>query len=57
MMNACQNRSYMVSSAKANDYLMGKTRFKDTLKKTLTSFNVDVANWEACAQDRTCGAI
>ena len=29
-----------------------KKRFKDTLKKTLTSFNIDVANWEACAQDR-----
>ena len=27
-------------------------RFKDTLKKTLTRFNIDVTNWEACAQDR-----
>ena len=27
-------------------------RFKDTLKKTLTSFNIDVTNWEVCAQDR-----
>ena len=24
-------------------------RFKDTLKKTLTSFNIDVTNWEVCA--------
>ena len=29
-----------------------RKRFKDTLKKTLTSFNIDVTNWEACAQDR-----
>ena len=29
-----------------------KKRFKDTLKKTLTRFNIDVTNWEACAQDR-----
>ena len=29
-----------------------KKRFKDTLKKTLTSFNIDVTNWEAYAQDR-----
>ena len=29
-----------------------KKRFKDTLKKTLTSFNIDVTNWEVCAQDR-----
>ena len=28
-----------------------KKRFKDTLKKTLTSFNIDVTNWEVCAQD------
>ena len=27
-------------------------RFKDTLKKTLTSFNIDVTNWEVCSQDR-----
>ena len=27
-------------------------RFKDTLEKTLTSFNIDVTNWEVCAQDR-----
>ena len=27
-------------------------RFKDTLKKTLTSFNIDATNWEVCAQDR-----
>ena len=27
-------------------------RFKDTLKKTLTSFNIDVSNWEVCAQVR-----
>ena len=27
-------------------------RFKDTLKKTLTSFNINVTNWEVCAQDR-----
>ena len=30
-----------------------KKRFKYTLKKTLTSFNIDVTNWEVCAQDRT----
>ena len=29
-----------------------KKRFKDTLKKTLTIFNIDVTNWEVCAQDR-----
>ena len=29
-----------------------KKRFKDTLKKTLTSFNIDVTNWEVCPQDR-----
>ena len=29
-----------------------KKCFKDTLKKTLTSFNIDVTNWEVCAQDR-----
>ena len=29
-----------------------KKRFKNTPMKTLTSFNIDVANWEACAQDR-----
>ena len=29
-----------------------KKRFKDILKKTLTSFNINVANWEVCAQDR-----
>ena len=28
-----------------------KKHFKDTLKKTLTSFNINVANWEVC-QDR-----
>ena len=27
-------------------------RFKDTLKKTLSSFNIDATNWEVCAQDR-----
>ena len=27
-------------------------RFKDTRKKILGSFNIDFANWEACAQDR-----
>ena len=30
-----------------------KKRSKDTLKKTLTSFNIDMTNWEVCAQDRT----
>ena len=29
-----------------------KKCFKDTLNKTLTSFNINVANWEVCAQDR-----
>ena len=29
-----------------------KKRFKDTLKKNLTSFNIDVTNWEVCAKDR-----
>ena len=29
-----------------------KKRFKDTIKKTLTSFNIEVTNWEVCAQDR-----
>ena len=29
-----------------------KKRFTDTLKKTLTRFNIDVTNWEVCAQDR-----
>ena len=27
-------------------------RFKNTLKKTLTSFNIDVTNWQAYAQYR-----
>ena len=27
-------------------------RFKDTRRKTLTSFNIDVTNWDVCAQDR-----
>ena len=37
-----------------------KKGFKDTLKKTLTSFNIDVtkvANWEVCAQDRPLGPV
>ena len=29
-----------------------KKSFKDTPKKTLTSFNIGVTNWEVCAQDR-----
>ena len=29
-----------------------KKRFKHTTKKTLTSFNIDVTNWEVCAQYR-----
>ena len=29
-----------------------KKRFKDNLKKTLTSFNIDLTNWKVCAQDR-----
>ena len=29
-----------------------KKRFKDTLKKTLTSFNIDATKWEVCAQHR-----
>ena len=29
-----------------------KKRFKDTLKKTLISFNIDVTKWEVCARDR-----
>ena len=29
-----------------------KKRSKDTLKNTITSFNIDVTNWEVCAQDR-----
>ena len=29
-----------------------KKRFEDTLKKTLTSFNIDVTNCEVCAHDR-----
>ena len=29
-----------------------KKRCKDTLNKTLTSFNIDVTNWEVCAHDR-----
>ena len=28
-------------------------RFKYTLKKTLTSLNIDVTNWEVCTQDRS----
>ena len=30
---------------------VGGKRFKDTHKKSLTSFNIDVTNWEVCAQD------
>ncbi len=29
-----------------------KKSFKDTPKKTLTSFNIDVTNWKVCAQYR-----
>ena len=29
-----------------------KKRFTDTIKQTLTSFNIDVTNWEVCAHDR-----
>ena len=29
-----------------------KKRFNDTIKKTLTSFNINVAIWEVCAQYR-----
>ena len=29
-----------------------KKRSKDTLKETLTTFNIDVTNWEVCAQNR-----
>ena len=29
-----------------------KKSFKDTLKKTLTCFNIYVTNWEVCGQDR-----
>ena len=29
-----------------------KKRFKETLNKTLTSFTIDVTNWEVCVQDR-----
>ena len=29
-----------------------KKRFKDTPKKTPTRLNIDVTNWEVCAQDR-----
>ena len=29
-----------------------KKCFKYTLKKTFTSFNIDITNWEVCAQDR-----
>ena len=29
-----------------------KKRFKDTIKNTLTIFNIGVTNWEVCAQDR-----
>ena len=38
-----RNSSYMVSSATENDHLV---------RKTLKSFNIDVTNWEVCAQDR-----
>ena len=44
---ACQNNSCKVSSDGEQ-----KKRFKDTIKNTLTRFNIDVANWAACAQDR-----
>ena len=30
-----------------------KKRFKDTIQTTLTRFNIDVTNWEVCAQDRS----
>ena len=30
-----------------------KKRFKDTLTKTLTSFNIDVTNWEVCSPGST----
>ncbi len=34
-----------------------KKRFKDTLKKTLTSFNINVANWESMPRIHPCGAV
>ena len=46
-----QNSSYMVSYATANDQLVGK-RNASPLRVFLTRFNIDVTNWEACAQDR-----
>ena len=29
-----------------------KKRFKDTLKKTLSSFDIDVTNWDVCAPNQ-----
>ena len=48
-MTACQN-----ISATANDQLVDKRNAPRTplIKKTLTSINIDVTNWEVCAHDR-----
>ena len=52
-MTACQNSSCMVSSAMADDQLVGKRNASRTpFQKTLTTFNIDVTNREAYAQDR-----
>ena len=52
-MTTCRNSAYIASSATANDQLVGKRNASRTpLRRPLTSFNIDVANWEACAQDR-----
>ena len=53
LMTACQNSSCMVSSATANNQLVGKRNASRTpFQKTLTTFNIDVTNREAYAQDR-----
>ena len=48
-MTACQNCYYMVSSATETISWWAK----ETLQgRNLTSFNIDVTNWEVCAQYR-----
>ena len=53
-MTACQKQLIVVSSATENDQLVGKRNASRTplTPLTPTSFNIDVTNWEVCAQDR-----
>ena len=51
-LDACETWTVYSRHARKRSVGGQKKRFKDTLRKTLTRFNIDVTNWEACAQDR-----